>query len=412
MTKLSLFASIVLVPGAVLFACATDNGDAVHGPQFGPPPEPPDGGAIDGTMPQGDSASVPSPEGGPDADAAPSTCTAGTVAVLAGTDTTLTGAVQDKGGAWTGVTITNGAAKSAPSLTAFGTGFIGLTRGAGDALQGTSYGTSWSNATTIGALTTIGAPTVAVASANAESVFLAGAPDTNKFFRIENSGTSWTTTGDPLTPPGGTQSYGPSAGTVAAAGTDLVFAQDGDNQGLYVQTWNGAWSVAAPINGAGTLNTAPPSLLAVDGSFDLVLLYADNTANHVIGYATRNAMTKTWNSAQVTQATAQTSEQLSAFRISQFVIMVTFRGNNQRPYFMTGTLGVGTISWSLPAALLGDTSTVDTPPTVAKGVCGDDAVAVFAAAGQVKATRYRGNAWSVPETVSGASGNRVSVATR
>jgi hypothetical protein len=80
---------------------------------------------------------------------------------------------------------------------------------------------------------------------------------------------------------------------------------------------------------------------------------------------------------------------------------------------MTGTIGASAITWGVPAALLADPSTVvDTSPAVAKGVCGDDAIAVFASAGQVKATRYRGGAWSAPEPVSGASGARVAVSTR
>ena len=77
-------------------------------------------------------------------------------------------------------------------------------------------------------------------------------------------------------------------------------------------------------------------------------------------------------------------------------MLVAFRGNNQRPYTMTGTLGAAAITWSVPAPLLADTSTVDSAPAVAKGVCGDDAIAVFASGGQVKATQLRGGAWTVP----------------
>jgi hypothetical protein len=108
-----------------------------------------------------------------------------------------------------------------------------------------------------------------------------------------------------------------------------------------------------------------------------------------------------------------TGEQFSVASISATKLVVTFRGkDNQRPYYMTGTIGPSAITWSAPAPLLADTSTVDSTPAVAKGVCGDDAIAVFASAGQVKATRYRAGAWSVPEPVSGASGTRVAVSTR
>ena len=423
MTKVSLLVLLsagVVAPVALLGACATDNGDAVHGPQFGPPPERSDGGSegsvtVEGGGPGPDGST----DGGADADGAPvPTCVGGgIVAVLAGTDNMLSGAVQVDAGAWAGAAIGGGAAKSAPSLVAFGTGFVGLTRGPSDALQAVSYATSWSGVTSVGALTTLGTPALTVLGANAQAVYLSGTlSDVNKFSRIQNSATSWTTTSDPVTPSGGTQSFGPSAGTIAAAGTDLVFAQDGDDGRLYVRNWDGAaWSPepGLAILGAGTLKTAAPALVAVPGTFDAVLLYAENTGNHVISFATRTAATKAWSSAAVTQATAQTSEAMSAVLISPAVVLVTFRGNDGKPYNMTGTLGAASVTWSAPSLLLADGSaTVDSAPAVAKGVCGDEAIAVFSSGGQVKATRLRAGSWSVPGPVAGASGTLVSVATR
>ncbi len=167
------------------------------------------------------------------------------------------------------------------------------------------------------------------------------------------------------------------------------------------------------ILGAGTLKTAAPALVSVPGTFDVVLLYADNTVNHVIGFATRTAATKAWSSAAVTQAMAQTSEAMFATLISPTAVLVTFRGNDGKPYKMTGTLGATSITWSAPSLLLADGSaTVDSAPAVARGVCGDEAIAVFSSGGQVKATRLRAGSWSVPGPVAGASGTRVSVATR
>jgi hypothetical protein len=232
------------------------------------------------------------------------------------------------------------------------------------------------------------------------------------FFRAANAGAGWSVTAEPVMA-GAVHSFGQSAGTLAAAGPELVLAQDGgDNDGLFTQTFAGTWSAGAPIFNAGTLTTAAPTLVAVDGKFDLVLLYADNTVNHVIGFATRDASSKVWSPGAVTQATAHTSEQPQIARVSPTTLMATFRGNNQRPYTMTGTIGASAISWSLPVPLLQDASTVDGPPAIAKGVCGDEAIAVYASGGQVKATRYRGTAWSSPESVGGTSGSRVFVATR
>lgn len=413
--SLFLLGAALAAPGAVLVACATDNGDSVHGPQFGPVPERPDGSQADGPLSEEGGPGLDAEAGSdaPDPDGAPPVCTAGTVAVLAGNDTSLSGAVQRNGGAWTGAAIAGGAAKSAPSLVAFGTGFTGLTRGAGDALQAVTYGTSFSGASPIGSLVTLGTPALAVVGTKAQAVFLSGpemgTPDAHKFFRIENGGMAWSAA-DPVS--AGTPSFGPSAPAAAAAGATLIMAQDGDDSNLYTQAWNGTWATAKQVVSATTFKSAPPALVAVTGTFDLVLLYADMTAPNTIGFATRDAGTSAWSAGAVTQATAQTAEPMSVARLSSTTLLVAFRGNNFRPYTMLGTLGATSITWGLPVPLLADTSTVDGAPAVAPGVCGDDAIAVFASGGVVKATQLRGNTWSVPGTVSGAAGSRVSVATR
>ena len=351
-----LSAASLALSVALLVACATDNGDALHGPQFGPPPDRPDGSAEGSvTAADGSLAADAGAEGGADPDAAsPPTCTGGgTVAVLAGTDSTLSGAVQIDGAAWAASAIAAGGARSAPSLVAFGTGFLGLTRGPSDALQSVSYGASWSGATAVGALTTLGTPAVSVLGASAQGAYLSAGADLNKFSRIENTGASWSTSADPIKGPlvADAQAYGPTAGALAAGGTDLVFAQAGSDHGLYVQIRSGgAWSSATAIIGAGTYAEAvPPALVATSGKFDLVVLYAELAGAHSIGFATRDATTKLWSTAQIAQATAQTSEPMSAARISPSSVLVTFRGNDQRPYWMTGTLGAAAITWSLPA---------------------------------------------------------------
>lgn len=412
MSKLCLFVPVALL---AVGACATNNGDTVHGQQFAPP----DGSVTDDAPTPTPAAGGPPPAGdagadgasSPDTSVPPDPCQAGTVVVLAGGDSALTGSAQIKGGPWTGAVVAGGAAKSAPAIVPFGSGFVALTRGAGDALLTTTFDASWSAASALGTETTVGAPALATVNGTAHAVYLApGTP--KRFYRAANAGTAWSITADPVIS-GTAQSFGASAGTVAAAGGELVFAQDGgDNDGLYTQTFEGAWSAGAPIFNAGTLTSSPPTLLAIDGKNDLVLLYADNTANHVIGFATRDANSKTWSPGAVTQGTAQTAEQPQIARISGTALVVTFRGNNQRPYTMTGAVSASGITWSVPAPLLADASTVDGPPSVATGVCGDDAIAVFASAGQVKATRYRNAAWSVPEAVGGTTGSRVFVATR
>ena len=59
-----------------------------------------------------------------------------------------------------------------------------------------------------------------------------------------------------------------------------------------------------------------------------------------------------------------------------------------------------TPAWKQHAFLVTSTTAIASPPTVATGVCGDDAVAVYPlAAGAVQITRLRGATWSAPENV-------------
>src|SRR5688500_13376441 len=126
---------------ASIFACSTDNGDNVFGPTFGPNGQKDggssssSGGSSSGSS-GGDDASTSedggSGDGGGDASAP---CQNGTIAVLAGGDASLTGAVKANAGAWTGGAISGGAATAKPALVAFGQGFLGVTRGAGNVLQ-------------------------------------------------------------------------------------------------------------------------------------------------------------------------------------------------------------------------------------------------------------------------------------
>jgi hypothetical protein len=416
MMKLALaraLAGALLVPCLVLAACATDNGSNVFGDQFAPPGKKLDAGGDDaspvpGATDAGDDASDAEADG----DAPPVvTCTgSGTIAVLAGGDTTLSGAVQIDGAAWAGGAITGGGAKSLPAIVAFGSGFLGLTRGPSDVLQSVSVTTTFGTASQIGTVTTIASPALAVVGTTAHVAYLDA---TNKFFHGTNTGAGWDAATDPVKPSAGTQSFGPSAPALAAAGTDVVFAQDGDNGGFYAQTLSGgSWSTSVQVAAASSAyKPAPPSLVATTGTLDLVGIYVDDTTRR-ISWSGRAAAGKTWGTPAAVNTVATTDEQLSVAAINASTLLLAFRGQDGKAYTSTGTISGSSIAWTAPAALVLGGVSVDSAPAVAKGVCGDDAIVVFASSGQVKATRLRSGTWSTPESVSGASGARVAVATR
>jgi hypothetical protein len=410
-TKLLFLAVAAALPiTGGLAACATDNGNNVYGDQYAPPrgSDGGDGGAEDGgaTDGAGDDARA-------DGDATVA-CSAGTVAVLAGTDSSLTYAISEKGGPWSGAAVSGGSTLGVPALVPFGAGFLGLFRGAGDTLSATSQsGGAFGAASTVVAAGVKDAPALAASGASAHAIYATPGAIANDYVHRTFNGTAWSAD-DPVKPSGGAQSFGNTAPAIAAVGAELVLAQNGTNEGLYVQRFDGAWSTAKAIVGAGTFqNGVPPVLAPASGAFDLVLLYADNTNVHNIGFATHQPgkPLDEWSNA-TTIALAQTASPFSAALVKSNVVAVAFRGNDAKLYVTFGTIGASAIAWTAPAAILPGGGTTDGPPAIAKGVCGDDAIVVYGSAGQTKATRLRGTTWAAPEAVTGAAGARVAVATR
>ena len=329
-----------------------------------------------------------------------------------GNDTTLSGAVQEKGGAWASATITNGAAKSKPAIVAFGTGFLGVTHGTGDALQSFGFSTAWSGATTFGTAGVKGAPSLAVAGTNAHVVYAAGAGANRDFAHGIHDGAGWNAATAAVGPP---LSFGTvSAGLAAASATEVVFAENGSDEGLYVRKFDGAWSAAAAVAGAGTVgSTIPgtPELVPIEGKFDLLLVYVEKTTRRV-SFATRDAISKVWVDGDNIQMTATTNEKLSVARVGQSTVLVTFRGQDNKGYYAQGTIGANAVSWSGAQPVGGGAALdVDSTPASAKGVCGDDAIVAYASGGAVKVTRLRGTSWT-PELAVGISGTRVAIATK
>ncbi|HEY8079846.1 MAG TPA: hypothetical protein VIF62_37200 [Labilithrix sp.] len=410
----SLLLLFFLVPVAVVAACATDNGQGVFGDQFGPNDRV--DAAMDATPVEG---GQPGDDGGgpadatPEADAAPSCTGSGTVAVLAGADASLSGAVQIDGAAWAGGAIAGGGAASLPALVPFGAGFLGLTRGPSDVLQSVTATTSFGMPTTVVASGVVDSPALAVVGTSAHGVFSGGGGGSHDFFHGVNAGSSWDSFVDPVgTPPGDPQSFGSSAASLAGAGGSLVFTQAGNDNGLYVRTWNASWSAAAGISGAGAYTAASPAIASVTGSFDVVIVFAEKTSTK-IEWTARSATDATqWSNPVVTNDLAMTTQPLSLASAGASSLVVAFEGEDGKGYASTGTISGTSITWAPAVPLVAGGVSVDSPPRVAKGVCGDDAIVAFASAGAVKVVRLRAGAWSAPEAVTGVSGSRVAVATK
>jgi hypothetical protein len=136
----------------------------------------------------------------------------------------------------------------------------------------------------------MGSPSLTALGANAHVVYLG---TDFKFYHGTYSGTGWDAASDKVGifgDGGGVQSFGNSPPTVASAGTTLDLTQAGTDTKLYDQVWDGtSWQVAIPHTGIAIDPTISPTIVALTGgSDDLMIVFASQTSQFLY-YVTRNA---------------------------------------------------------------------------------------------------------------------------
>lgn len=423
-----------------IWACDTDNGETTHGPDIGQLPDSGRRKLPDGAIVEADGAPVladdddivgdDDTEGGPK----PGNCAAGgTAALVAGNEGTLTGAIRSKGGTWVTSAVGGGGAKSKPAMIAFGTGFLGVSRGAGDALQSFSHdgniASKFSGATAIGAGGVKGPPTLTLAGTKAHVIFSGGAGTNQDYTHGIHDGTKWNAVTE-LVGTGGEHSFGGVSAGLAGIGDDVFFAQDGSDQGLYARPYTGgSWKAAIPVNGAGTVGTDPavpatiatPEVVALKGKYDLVIIYEykknQPSDPNAIAYATHEpGGTPEWGNPDTKFVSgALSGEKFNAAALSDTTVALTFKGDDGNAYYTIGTAttdAASPINWTAPAPVGGSPTAVDAAPAVAKGDCGNDAVFAFTNGGKVKVTSVKGGTFTPIAEVAGMTGNQVAIATR
>ncbi len=378
-----------------------------------------DGASIDATFP--DDASGESDAAGD----APSVSEAGTcgatTVVLGGNDFSIFGATATGTSAFTTEALT-GSMGAAPALVAFGTGFEALVAEAGDAngggaLFGVGYSAGgWSPLTALGGnADAIDAPAVAVVGATLQGVYL----NPEHLYFHAAFGAGWDTGADPVRPPndaGGT-AFGPVRAAAAGTATELVIAYEGSNGLPYVQTWNGtSWDDGVALGSSLLAVNTPMAIVALDsGANDLLIAYVAaggscSAGSGCLYSVVRAAATKTWSAPVTVDAaayvngaapTAPTLASLTAGRG-----LLAWQGANGEGYesIYSGS------AWSTPAQLT--SAAIGGAPSLARGVCGDDAVAAYVSAGSVYTTHLSVGTWTMPMLLAGASGVvAVSIAT-
>jgi len=439
----SVVSGALALAGAVTGgACATSGVGSEHGPVFtdagaeGAPPAEGGGddGSFDASSKDAGDASVEAPsldapgvetsaEAGGDGpfdapfDAPPETtsedgeagasCTS-TMALLAGGSSSIAEAVYDHG-QWSPAGIVAGGASAQPGLVAFGTGYLGAFVGTGSAgalpLKWTAYTGSWSSPAQIAAALGPGAPALAVTSTIAHVVYW-GSDD--KFYHGTYS-TAWDSASDPV---GSPQSFGPSGPAAAGLGADVLVAQSGQNGTLYDQTWSGTWGAGNPHAGSLVETNLSPAVVALTGGVSdamIVFVSAADAGVYYLQYTVRTS--GTWSApAYVYDATghvAYTSSPPSLAALPAGGAIVAWLGGSPA-YAYESVYAAG--AWSSPIAVSNDT--IVSPPSVAAGVCGSQAVVAYVTtSGSVIVATLAGGTWTTVPIADASGMQTVAIAT-
>lgn len=327
------------------------------------------------------------------------TCTS-TMALLAGGATSLAGA-SFTSGQWSTATSLVGTAAAPIALAPFGAGYVGVSVASDRSIHSTTFASSWSALTTIGTLGSRDAPALAAVGTSLHLAYQAQSADAAKdykYFHGTLSGAAWDTALDPVGTP---QSFGARGPAAAGAANKLVLAQAGSDGFLYDQTWDGAWQAAHQQATTSVENVISPTLVSLrGGASDLLVVYARKTDRHFM-YATRTAGAWSAPVEVYNQGgnVAFANDPVTLAALPSGGAVLAYLGGNGKPYFSLFASG----TWSAPATIA--SGTVLSVPSIATGVCGDDAVVAYVgSAGDVNVTRLTGTTWSAPTAIAGAAG--------
>jgi hypothetical protein len=358
------------------------------------------------------------------ADAAPSNDDAGCTAMTAlfgGNDFSLFAATAIGTGAFTAQTPPGNVTTTPAIVASPSGGFQALFTEAGDVGGGNALfaigfgGGAWSTPIALGgSADAIAAPSIAPVGTTVQGVYLNPA---HLYFHAMLTN-AWDTGADPVRPPNdaGAQAFGPVAAAAAGTATQLVIAYEGSNLLPYAQTWTTGvgWDDGVALGSTVLLADTPMAIVTLDGGADdLLAMYVDGEGagspnNEHLFFVLRSASTGAWSLPAMVSTNAYTPSAPTLAALSGGGALVAWQGGDGEGYESEYT--ETTASWSSPAPLAA--AQVASAPSLARGVCGDDAIAAYVSGGLVYTTHFAGGAWSAPSAFPAGSGAAaVSIAT-
>jgi hypothetical protein len=251
--------------------------------------------------------------------------------------------------------------------------------------------------------------TMALLAAGTSSTAVAIYGTDDEFYHGTYS-SSWNAANDAV---GSPQSFGPSGPSATGIGSDVLVAQSGQDGTLYDQTWSGTWGAASSHTGTLVEPSISPAVVALTGTGPdamIVFVSAADAGSYYLQYTVRTS--GSWSApAYVFDQTghvAYTSTTPSLAALPGGGAILAWWGSSPA-YAYESTYGAS--GWTSPIAVSADT--IQSPPSVAAGVCGSDAVAAYVTtAGTVSVATLTGGTWTTPIPIADASGMQtVAIAT-
>jgi hypothetical protein len=406
----ALGTTLLFGTGLACLACSSSKPES-HGPVYGSDSGidaivPLDGSQLDVSMRPEASSDGASPESASDGaveeastdgamnrDASP--CTS-TVAVFGGSGTAAFGATST-GGAWTVAQLT-GSVGAVPAIVGYGGGLQAVfSLSATDAVQYTAYTSSWSAPAPIGASLTAATPALAAVGSTLYLVYLGTNTD---YYYGTYSGGAWDSASSPVAV-NTMQSIGDSPPSASGVSGDLVIVQSGTDGNLYDQTYTGSWQLASQIAGATAVTTIAPTVVAASGgAFDLFVVFVHG-GDYTLYWTGRAS--GVWSTPAQISATAYTNEPVALAAAAGGAFVLLYQGTDSKPYYSLYSPSASP-AWTAPAALVTAANPLlPSPPSVATGVCGADAVAAYVQPGGVQIVTLSSGTWSAPSQIAGTA---------
>jgi len=312
----------------------------------------------------------------------------------------LTGTFDSQNG-WTTGTLTGGSLDR-PAITMRGQNdAVAMFRNAGNLAFTTFDGSGWSATANVGgSITTRATPALVSNSATAFAVFHG-----DNFLHYFSAYTaSFNPSNESV---GSPQSFGPSAGSIALLGSDVVIAYAGSDGDLYDQRRSGGVWQTGSAHGLGDVVALTPAIVTLDSNQLLVVYVHEVTQAVTFTIGTGSV----WSTATAI-ADALTVDPVALTALPGGKAMAAFRGTDGQAYAMTFDVAPTPI-WSAPLPIASPNPTTPSTPAVAPGVGSQEAELAFvdAATGAASHVRWSGSSWSTPTLVGGSGLTGVAIAT-